>query len=80
MSFAVELTEDQMNQLRAITRQQDVSVAIQQVILEYIHQIKTTRDATPSEQTNDHRALFDLAGQDVVDPEAYKELRAASMI
>jgi hypothetical protein len=28
----------------------------------------------------DWQPFFDLAGQDLVDPEAYKELRAASMI
>lgn len=80
MSFAIELTEEQMKQLRAITKQHDVATAIQQAILEYIQQVaQRPTDYTPT-QENNYQALFDLAGQDVVDPEAYKELRTASMI
>ncbi len=34
----------------------------------------------PSTGGRDYSALARIAGQDVIDPEAYKELRAASMI
>ena len=80
MSFAVELTEEQMKQLRAITKQHDVATAIQQAILEYLQQVNQRLNDYPPKQENNYQALFDLAGQDVIDPEAYKELRAASMI
>ena len=33
----------------------------------------------PAEQ-RDYSALAQIAGQDLIDPEAYKELRAASMV
>jgi len=38
---------------------------------------------SPAQQTaggRDYSALARIAGQDMIDPEAYKELRAASMI
>lgn len=35
---------------------------------------------SPPRLERDWRLFFDLAGQDLVDPEAYKQLRAASMI
>ncbi len=38
------------------------------------------RDAPPNPSSSPYDGFFALAGQDVVDPEAYKELRAASMI
>jgi hypothetical protein len=40
------------------------------------------REETPAATlgTNPYEAFFALAGQDVVDPDAYKLLRAASMI
>jgi hypothetical protein len=43
----------------------------------------TVLEAPPSAQTSvgsSYDALFALAGKDVVDPEAYKQLRAASKI
>ncbi len=36
--------------------------------------------ATVPLERRDYSALFRVAGQDLVDPDAYKELRAASMI
>jgi len=38
---------------------------------------------SPSQQSaggRDYSALAQIAGQDMIDPEAYKELRAASMV
>jgi hypothetical protein len=41
--------------------------------------IQQVPQAVPAAE-NDWRPIFDLAGKDLIDPEAYKELRAASMI
>jgi len=36
--------------------------------------------AEPAAGKRDYSALAEIAGKDLIDPEAYKELRAASMI
>ncbi len=42
--------------------------------------VVTDEPAANGQSSNVYDAFFELAGQDVVDPEAYKRLRAASMI
>jgi hypothetical protein len=42
--------------------------------------LEEQRSDSPSNEQNPWDGLYELAGKDVVDPEAYKQLRAASMI
>jgi hypothetical protein len=43
-------------------------------------EITVVEESGAASKEDPYAAFFDLAGQDVVDPEAYKQLRAASMI
>jgi hypothetical protein len=80
MSVMVELTDEELLEIRTSMQHEDDALAVQAVLREYLKRCHDRRlSKQPQGTSSPNEALLALAGQDILDPSSYIEQRQASM-